>query len=129
MNDIFPSAVLLVVAVIAYFVRWHGTATEYAQSQQQANHKNTHDDSRDEQQPPPSTQPKSDMELQYAKVLGLSGNISPDDLKRRWRDLSKQYHPDNVQHLGPKLREVAEREMKDINIAYQYFKNKYGLDS
>jgi DnaJ like chaperone protein len=38
-----------------------------------------------------------------------------------------QYHPDRVAHLGPKLREVAEHEMKEINEAYDFFRRKYGF--
>ena len=67
------------------------------------------------------------LEEKYKKILGLSGNITPEDIKRRWRELSRQYHPDQVHHLGPKLRAVAEREMKDINAAYEYLRKKYGV--
>ena len=67
------------------------------------------------------------LEAKYRKVLGLTGRITPEDVKRRWRDLSRQYHPDYVQHLGPKLRTMAEQEMKTINEAYQYLCRKYGL--
>lgn len=68
-----------------------------------------------------------DLDRRHAETLGLRGRVTREDVKRRWRELSKQYHPDNVQHLGPKLREVAEREMKDINAAYHHFRTKYGL--
>ena len=67
------------------------------------------------------------LEERSKKILGLSGRITPEDIKRRWRELSRQYHPDQVQHLGPKLRAVAEKEMKDINGAYQYLRKKYGV--
>ena len=66
------------------------------------------------------------LEEKYKKILGLTGSITADDIKRRWRELSKQYHPDQVHHLGPKLKAVAEREMKDINAAYDYLRKKYG---
>ena len=65
-------------------------------------------------------------ERYYARVLGLQGINGPDDVKQAYRRLAPQYHPDRVSHLGPKLREVAEQEMKDINEAYAYFKRKYG---
>ena len=67
------------------------------------------------------------LEERAKKILGLTGNITPEDIKRRWRELSRQYHPDQVHHLGPKLRAVAEKEMKDINGAYQYLCKKYGV--
>jgi hypothetical protein len=76
-----------------------------------------------------STPPKSEAnaELLFAKVLGLNGRVTREDVKRRWRELTVQYHPDKVAHLGPKLREVAEQEMKAINEAYDYFRNKYQI--
>lgn len=66
-------------------------------------------------------------EKDYAHKLGLKGRISIDDIKGRYRELVAQYHPDKVEHLGPKLKEVAEREIKEINAAYEYFRRKYGI--
>ena len=60
----------------------------------------------------------------YAEILGLNGVMSPSHIKSRYSDLAKQYHPDRVQHLGVELRDLAERKMKEINEAYEYFKNK-----
>lgn len=36
-----------------------------------------------------------------------------------------QYHSDKVNHLGEKLKEFTEQEMKKINEAYNYFEKKY----
>ena len=77
--------------------------------------------------PPPEDNLDTNLDRRHGKVLGLSGQVTRYDVKTRWRELSRQYHPDNVQHLGPKLREVAEQEMKAINLAYEYFKKKYSL--
>jgi hypothetical protein len=66
-------------------------------------------------------------ERYYGNVLGLKGQVRPPDVKRRYRELVAQYHPDKVNHLGPKLREVAEREMKVINEAYDFFKRTYDI--
>ena len=57
---------------------------------------------------------------EYLATLGLSEGCSPQQLKQAYRTLVTQYHPDKVQHLGPKLREVAEQEMKRINEAYNF---------
>ena len=67
-------------------------------------------------------------ERYYARVLGLAGNCGPDNVKRAYRLLVPQYHPDKVHHLGPKLKEVAEQQMKEINEAYAYFKRKQGMN-
>jgi len=66
-------------------------------------------------------------ERHYGKVLGLQGQITREDVRRRYRELVSQYHPDKVNHLGAKLRALAEQEMKEINEAYTYFKDKYGM--
>jgi len=66
-------------------------------------------------------------EKYYVSILDLRGRQTPDDIKKKYRDLARQYHPDKVSHLGPKLRETAETEMKLINTAFEYFKKKYGI--
>jgi len=70
---------------------------------------------------------KDVKENKYAKVLCLHGNITKDDIKKSYRNLATQYHPDKVVNLGEKLRKVAEEEMKEINLAYEYFRNKYNI--
>jgi hypothetical protein len=62
----------------------------------------------------------------YARVLGVSGEETLGDLQRRYRELAFKYHPDRVHHLGDRLKEAADREMKEINEAFNYFK-KYGM--
>ncbi|HEY3897736.1 MAG TPA: J domain-containing protein [Chthoniobacter sp.] len=64
-------------------------------------------------------------EASHAAVLGLSGVFTAEDLKRRYHDRIKEYHPDKVAALGPKLREVAETESKKINAAYQYLLERF----
>ena len=66
-------------------------------------------------------------EKYFQSVLGLHRQITPEEVKFRYRELVVQYHPDKVAHLGPKLKEVAEQQMKEINEAYDFFKRKYGL--
>jgi len=61
----------------------------------------------------------------YGKVLGLVGQVTMTDVKKKYRELCAQYHPDKVSHLGCKLKRVAEDEMKQINEAYEYFKRTY----
>ena len=66
-------------------------------------------------------------ERYYGMVLGLKEQVRATDIQRRDRELAAQYHPDKVSHLGPKLRQVAEVEMKAINEAYDFFRKKYGI--
>ena len=65
-------------------------------------------------------------ELRYFDTLGLAPGASFAEIKAAYRQLSQQYHPDKVSHLGEEFRQVAEEKMKELNIAYQYLKKKYG---
>ena len=61
-----------------------------------------------------------------AEALGLSGDLTMEGIRSAYRQRIAAYHPDKVAHLGPKLRDVAETESKRLNIAYQYFEERYG---
>ncbi|MBO5868698.1 MAG: J domain-containing protein, partial [Oscillospiraceae bacterium] len=52
------------------------------------------------------------------KVLGVSPDASDDEIKKAYRRLAKQYHPDR----NPGDQEAA-RRMKEINAAYEQIKN------
>ena len=52
------------------------------------------------------------------KVLGVSPNASDEEIKRAYRRLAKQYHPDR----NPGDREAA-RKMQEVNAAYEQIKN------
>ncbi len=47
-----------------------------------------------------------------------------ETIKKAYRTLSMKYHPDKVGHLGEEFRRVAEEKMKEINVAYEYFKKR-----
>ena len=67
----------------------------------------------------------SEEELAHARVLGLRGTITFDDVKRSYRERMHEYHLDKVNSLGQKLRELADSEAKKINAAYEFFRRKY----
>lgn len=64
-------------------------------------------------------------EERYYAILGLEPGADFDTIKKAYRKLSMQYHPDKVGHLGDEFKGVAEEKMKEINVAYDYFKKKY----
>ena len=78
--------------------------------------------------PPPSNQapPRENKAPKYTpspvvealRVFGLDANASSAQIRETYIQLAQLYHPDKVAGLGPELQEVAERKMKEINIAY-----------
>ncbi|MGD9948348.1 MAG: DnaJ domain-containing protein [Desulfobulbus sp.] len=66
------------------------------------------------------------QEEQYYAVLGLEKGADFAEIKKAYRKLSMQYHPDKVGHLGEEFKKVAEEKMKEINVAYDYFEKKFG---
>ena len=63
------------------------------------------------------------------EVLGLSKNASLDDVKARYKELVRQYHPDILMGRG-ESKEVIERSTKklqEINEAYGRLKEKFGV--
>jgi DnaJ like chaperone protein len=64
-------------------------------------------------------------EEQYYAVLGLETGADFVMIKKAYRKLSMQYHPDKAAHLGEEFKKVAEEKMKEINAAYDYFKKKF----
>ena len=63
------------------------------------------------------------------EILGLSKNASFDEVKARYKELVRQYHPDILMGRG-ESKEVIERSTKklqDINEAYGRLKEKFGV--
>ena len=55
----------------------------------------------------------------YYKILGLEKNASQDDIKKAFRKLSKEWHPDRFVNEPEDKRKEAEEKFKDINEANQ----------
>lgn len=63
--------------------------------------------------------------IRYGQILGLKGKVTVSDIKLRYKELSKKYHPDRVNNLGSEFIEIAERKMKEINDAYSWFRKNH----
>ena len=61
------------------------------------------------------------------KIKCIDGEITKDKVRRKWYEISSQYHPDKVQHLGEKLKILAENEIKKRNGAYKFICDYYGF--
>jgi molecular chaperone DnaJ len=53
----------------------------------------------------------------YYEILGVDRNVSDDDLKKAYRKLARQHHPDL--HVGDQQKKSAEEKFKEINEAYE----------
>lgn len=60
------------------------------------------------------------------EVLEVSPGATTEEVRAAYRRKVQQYHPDKVAELGPEIREVAERRMKEINAAYEELKRRNG---
>lgn len=57
----------------------------------------------------------------YYKVLGISRDSSPREIKKAYRAMTKQYHPDK--YRGDLNKEEVEKKMSTINEAYEVLGN------
>jgi DnaJ like chaperone protein len=55
-------------------------------------------------------------------ILGVLKSATDEEIKKSFREISLQHHPDKVAHLGENIRKAAEEKFKVINNAYQKIK-------
>ncbi len=61
-----------------------------------------------------------DEAAKHYATLGLQKGASAAEIKKAYRSLSMQYHPDKVRNLGAEFQKMAEEKMKEINAAYDH---------
>ncbi len=61
------------------------------------------------------------------KVLGVQPTATNDEVRRAYRKLALEYHPDRVSALGEDVRKVAERKMQLINDAKERIYKARGM--
>ncbi len=59
----------------------------------------------------------SDELPNYYKVIGVSEDATPDQIKKKFREVAKKIHPD-------KTKESSEEEMAELNKAYEILSDK-----
>lgn len=73
--------------------------------------------------PPPRPQGGTDP---YA-VLGVARDSDERSVKRAWRKLMSEHHPDKLGDVPAALRERAEQRAREINTAYERIKSERGF--
>ena len=77
---------------------------------------------------PPVEDPAEEAPAWYS-VLGVPANASADEINSAYRAQIKQYHPDKVAGMGPKIREVAEEQTRLLNAAREEGLSRFGAES
>jgi len=57
-------------------------------------------------------------------ILGVSANASDEEIRRAFRKLAREVHPDAVATSSPEKRAVAERRFREINDAFNTLSTK-----
>jgi DnaJ like chaperone protein len=70
-----------------------------------------------------SLHPKND---DYA-ALGIDRKATSEEVKKAYKQMAAQYHPDKVAHLGPELVEFANKKFNEISKAYTSIKKARGI--
>ncbi len=60
-------------------------------------------------------------------ILGVDRSASNEEIKKAYRQLAMQYHPDKVTHLGQELIDFSNKKFQEINDSYQTIKRERGL--
>ncbi len=67
------------------------------------------------------------LDKYYGDILGLNGDYSKENIKKKYRERMKENHPDAKSGSDSKAGERAEEASKRINSAYAYFKKRYNF--
>jgi DnaJ like chaperone protein len=61
------------------------------------------------------------------KILGIDPNASVEVIKKAYRKLAVEFHPDKVSYLGDEFRKDADEKFRKINEAYEKIKKEKGF--
>jgi len=62
------------------------------------------------------------------KVLGIEKEATNDEIKKAYRRLAVEYHPDKVSYLGEDFQKTANEKFQKLNEAYDKIKKERGIN-
>ena len=69
--------------------------------------------------PAPAKQPLPPRKPEWWEVLQVPPTATEEEIKRAYRRLIKESHPDKAAHLSPEEQQALEHEAKQLNDAYE----------
>jgi DnaJ like chaperone protein len=60
-------------------------------------------------------------------ILELNPDATDEEVKKAYRRLAIQYHPDKVAHLGDDIKKAATEKFQTLNAAYEEIKKQRGM--
>ncbi len=57
-------------------------------------------------------------------MLGANPPDSDAEIKKKYKQIIRQYHPDRVAHLGQELKGLAAQKTTEINAAYELIRRE-----
>ncbi len=67
-----------------------------------------------------------DLESAY-QILEITSTATNEEVKKAYRKMAIENHPDKVGHLGEDIRKAAEEKFTQINVAYEKIKKQRGM--
>jgi len=61
-------------------------------------------------------------------ILELTPEATDEEVKKTYRRLAVQYHPDKVAHLGEDIKKAATKKFQNLNAAYDEIKKQRGMN-
>ncbi len=119
----------VVVAPVFYLTRWVSLRREYslefclfkgwARTEPVQSIDQPHAEEAAQHQPRQADPSEACGDCNWITIFGLSETATIEDVRKAYKALIKQNHPDRVYEMSPAFRKLAESETKKINEAYR----------